>query len=265
MQFILKSLLNLQGAKLARQILAAGIGVATAHGYILDPSSVGSMITGLISIGLLVAWSAWHKAPADAEVKSTVSALATAAASQFIPILSGWLSQHGLADGTNATPEALLLWGANAALSHKNMPDKKPNTTPPTGSIASVAKKIPAALLLAGLSLSSLTACQSLRNARLVQLNNAAVRALLLAFLAIAVLPSCVYADSRGAGQWRVASVMTNAQEMNVTAEGFTAKGLDQGTAAKDVIGKVASLQIQKKVVDAAGSVINETVDSLAK
>ena len=42
-------------------------------------------------------------------------------------------------------------------------------------------------------------------------------------------------------------------------------EGLDQGTPAKEVISKVASLQIQKKVVDAAGSVINETVDTLAK
>lgn len=265
MQFILKSLLNLQGAKLARQILAAGIGVATAHGYMLDTSSVASMITGLISIGLLVAWSAWHKAPADAEIKSTFSALATAAASQFIPILSGWLSQHGLADGTNATPEALMLWGANAALSHKNMPDKKPNATPPTGSIASVAKKIPAALLLGTLSLGTLTACQSLRNARLVQLNNAAVRALLLAVLAIAVLPSCAVASGPEWNNWKAAYAFTNAKGSKVTSEGWTFDEIDQGTPAEKVIGKVASLQIQKKVVDAAGSVINETVDTLAK
>lgn len=248
--------IKLFGPKAIRALLAWLASLLAAKEIAVDFGNITAFIVTL-SAGLIIwLWSVIAKTSPDHDMQDRIKTFIGSASGLVLPMIFGWLNAHGISITGHETVESALAIGLTVAASIATRPDKTTKTD-------SSKLKLPLVLLFGLACLSS--ACTTVRNARLVQLNNAALRLCMLGLLALVLLPSCVYADSKGADQWRIASLGTNAQEMTVTAQGFNVKGMDQGTPAEQVIGKVASLQLQKKVIDAAGSVINETVDTLAK
>ena len=124
--FLLKTLLNLRGEKMIRHAFTAILGVAAAHGVVLNIDNTASFLSGGILLLLVIAWSAWRKAKPDAEVLDVLKVLSTSAGTQLATLSAGYLAAKGIASPDQAqTPAAAVLALVVYGLSRKAAPDVK--------------------------------------------------------------------------------------------------------------------------------------------
>jgi predicted small integral membrane protein len=124
--FLLKTLLNLKGEKLIRHGLTSLIGVAAAHGVVLNIDNTASFLSGGLLLLGVIGWSVWRKAEPTAEVRDLLKVIATSAGTQLATLSAGYLAAKGIASPDQAqTPAAALLALIVYALSQKAAPDVK--------------------------------------------------------------------------------------------------------------------------------------------
>ena len=125
MNTILKIIVNSQGGKIARHIIAALAGYFAAHGYTVAGADIGSLLIALGCFAVSITWSMVMKREITDSMKETIIDLVGAITRQSIPALAAWLTAQGYTgDMTSESVLAFVL--LNLINSITNKPDKKP-------------------------------------------------------------------------------------------------------------------------------------------